>query len=46
VPMRCDRLHVEVSAEMRCRVDQLLGPGHLRLVPSRNNGGNGRNHRR
>ena len=46
--MQCDGLRLELSTEMRCRVDDLLGPGNLRLLtrpprPAANNGnGNGR----
>jgi len=34
VPMSCERLRVDVSHEMRSRVEALLGPGNLRLVPT------------
>ena len=30
----CDRLRVKIDAEMRSRVEELLGPGNLRLLPS------------
>jgi DNA polymerase-3 subunit alpha len=32
VPCRCDEMRVEVNPEMRRRVDDLLGPGNVRLV--------------
>jgi len=37
----CDRLRVAASAEMRARLDDLLGPGHVRLVTAAGRG-NGR----
>ena len=43
VPCTCDKLRVEVNPEMRQRVDQLLGPGNLRLlIAAPGTGGNGR----
>ncbi len=33
VRMDCEEFRVEVSNQMRQRVEALLGPGHLRLVP-------------
>jgi DNA polymerase-3 subunit alpha len=44
VACECDGLRLELSGEMRRRVEELLGPGNLRLVaaPPRTNGnGNG-----
>jgi DNA polymerase III subunit alpha len=32
--LRCDRVRVDLNAEMRSRVDALLGPGNLRLITS------------
>jgi DNA polymerase-3 subunit alpha len=32
--LRSDRLRVELNPEMRSRVDALLGPGNLRLIPA------------
>jgi DNA polymerase-3 subunit alpha len=37
----CDRLRVAASTEMRARLDDLLGPGHVRLVTAAGRG-NGR----
>ncbi len=49
VACRCDTMRVAVENELRQRVDQLLGPGNLRLLtatPSHGNGrGNGRSRR-
>lgn len=47
VPCRCGKLRVEVNAEMRSRVDALLGPGNLRLLTNgrRSAGSNGSNGR-
>ena len=50
VPCKCDRMRVEINAEMRGRVAQLLGPDNLRLLISQpratagraNGRGNGR----
>jgi len=47
VPCKCDKLHVEVTPEMRTRVDELLGPGNFQLItakpqPKTTNRGNGR----
>ena len=46
VACTCEALRVEINAEMRRRVDELLGPGNLVLVPGVRNGtssrGNGR----
>ncbi|MEN6458943.1 MAG: DNA polymerase III subunit alpha [Thermoguttaceae bacterium] len=43
VECRCDGMHVAVGGEMRARVDQLLGPGNMRLLTvsssARRNGG-------
>jgi DNA polymerase-3 subunit alpha len=30
--LKCDRMRVDLNAEMRSRVDALLGPGNLRLI--------------
>ncbi len=30
----CERIRVKIDAEMRRRVEDLLGPGNLRLLPS------------
>jgi DNA polymerase-3 subunit alpha len=30
--LKCDRLRVDLNAEMRSRVDSLLGPGNVRLI--------------
>jgi DNA polymerase-3 subunit alpha len=38
----CDALRVAASAEMRARLDDLLGPGHVRLVTASAARGNGR----
>jgi DNA polymerase III subunit alpha len=45
VPCHCDDFRLAVSDEMRARVDDLLGPGNLRLLtatPASGNRGNGR----
>jgi DNA polymerase III subunit alpha len=45
VPCQCDDFRVAVSAEMRARVDDLLGPGNVRLLtaaPTLAGRGNGR----
>jgi DNA polymerase-3 subunit alpha len=45
VPCKCGGMRVAVSAEMRARVDQLLGPGNFRLLtasPTTAGRGNGR----
>ncbi|MFH1265365.1 MAG: OB-fold nucleic acid binding domain-containing protein, partial [Planctomycetota bacterium] len=34
VPMSCERLRVNVNPEMRSRIEALLGPGNLQLVPT------------
>jgi len=34
VDCKCDKCRVEVNAEMRSRVDDLLGPGNIRLLTS------------
>jgi DNA polymerase-3 subunit alpha len=40
---QCDRLRVDVCPEMRRRVEELLGPGNLKLLAvSRESNGNGR----
>ncbi len=36
VPMKCDQMRVEVNNEMWSRVEELLGPGNLKLLPARN----------
>jgi DNA polymerase-3 subunit alpha len=44
VELRSNRLRVEISAELRHRVDDLLGPGNFQLITSRpkaNGNGNG-----
>ncbi len=46
--MQCEGLRLELSQEMRDRVDELLGPGNLRLMttpprPAANNGNGRRN---
>jgi DNA polymerase-3 subunit alpha len=41
VPCRCDDFHVAFSAEMRSRVDELLGPGNLRLLTAAGAAGRG-----
>ncbi len=50
VPCQCDRFQVEVTEEMRHRVDDLLGQGNLQLVTASpasiaGRGGNGRSRR-
>ncbi len=43
VACQCDRVRVEINPEMRARVDELLGPGNLRLLTAaRRTNGNGR----
>jgi DNA polymerase-3 subunit alpha len=45
VPCKCGGMRIAVSAEMRARVDQLLGPGNFRLLtasPTAAGRGNGR----
>jgi len=45
VPCKCGGMRIAVSAEMRARVDQLLGPGNFRLLtasPAAAGRGNGR----
>ncbi len=32
VACNCDKLRVAINAEMRARVDELLGPGNVRLL--------------
>ena len=34
VPMSCDRMRVEINNEMWSRLEELLGPGNLRLLPT------------
>jgi DNA polymerase-3 subunit alpha len=34
--MRCDRVRVDLNAEMRARLDALLGPGNVRLIAAPN----------
>ena len=46
VHLRSDRLRVEVNAELRERIEELLGPGNLRLVTVKPEGGNGKNNHR
>ncbi|MDA7977473.1 MAG: DNA polymerase III subunit alpha [Pirellulales bacterium] len=51
VTMKCDRFKLALNAEMRARVDQLLGPGGLTLItskpkPASNGNGNGFKRRR
>lgn len=41
VACSCERMKVATSAEMRGRIDDLLGPGHLRLVTGKPSSGNG-----
>jgi len=41
VPMTCERLRIEINSQMWSRVEELLGPGNLRLLaapPRRSNG--------
>jgi DNA polymerase III subunit alpha len=38
VACRCDGMRVAVNPEMRSRLDQLLGPGHVRLLTGSGNG--------
>lgn len=46
VPMSCDDFRVSLDAEMRRRVEELLGPGSVRLLAKPfGNGRNGRNGR-
>jgi DNA polymerase-3 subunit alpha len=45
VKMRANRMGVEITPELRSRLDDLLGPGHLRMItspPKPAAGGNGR----
>ena len=48
VACRCDTFKIRIDAEMRRRVDELLGPGHFRLItaPPTTNRGNGKSGRR
>lgn len=47
VSCQCDRVRVEINPEMRSRVDELLGPGNLRLLAApRKTNGNGRSDNR
>jgi len=39
VRMRCDGMHVNVVPEMKSRVEDLLGPGNMKLLTSTSNGG-------
>lgn len=39
VRCNCEKLRVEVNGEMRARVDELLGPGNLRLLTTSANSG-------
>ncbi|MEN6452535.1 MAG: DNA polymerase III subunit alpha [Thermoguttaceae bacterium] len=41
VECRCDGLHVAVAPQMRSRVDQLLGPGNVRLLTAPLSSGRG-----
>jgi DNA polymerase-3 subunit alpha len=41
VQLRSGRLRVEVSQEMRRRIDELLGEGHMRLITAGPQGGGG-----
>ena len=36
VPMTCEKMRVEINGEMWSRVEELLGPGNLRLLPTAN----------
>jgi len=38
VSCNCEGLRVEITAELRRRVDELLGPGNLHLVAGPRNG--------
>ena len=47
VACQCDKFKIGIDPEMRRRVDELLGPGHFRLItappsPSSSSRGNGR----
>lgn len=45
VKMKSNRMKVEITPELRNRLDDLLGPGHLRMItspPKPSAGGNGR----
>lgn len=42
VSCTCDRLALNITPELRTRVDALLGPGHVRLITSSARSGNGR----
>jgi len=41
VQMNCDKFRVAINAEMRRRVDELLGEGNFRLLAARPTSGNG-----
>jgi DNA polymerase-3 subunit alpha len=46
VQMDCEGVRVELNSEMRTRVDELLGPGNVRLIPAPHpkSNGNGNGH--
>ena len=44
--LKSHRIQVELTAELRQRLDDLLGPGRLQLITSRPSGGNGKRSRR
>ena len=48
VPMSCKRMRLDINNEMRSRVEELLGPGNFKLLPTppKKNGANGRSRRR
>jgi DNA polymerase-3 subunit alpha len=46
VHLKSHRLQVEVTTEMRSRIDDLLGPGNLRLITAKPTTGNGKRQRR
>ncbi len=48
VPMTCKDMRLEINSQMRSRVEELLGPGNFKLLPTplKKNGANGRSRRR
>ena len=48
VPMTCKGMRLEINGQMRSRVEELLGPGNFKLLPTlaKKNGSNDRSRRR
>ena len=48
VPMACKGMRLEINSQMRSRVEELLGAGNFKLLPTpaKKNGANGRSRRR